>query len=359
MIISRTPFRISFFGGGTDYEPWFREHGGAVLSTTIDKYCYLNCRFLPPFFEHRSRIVWSEIERIDDRRQIRHPVIRAVLDLLKIDEGVEIHHHADLPARSGLGSSSSFTNGVLLAAHALLGQMICKRELAELAIHVERTMLAENVGVQDQIATAHGGLNKILIDRDGGFTIEPLILPRSRMSDFHGHLMLFFTGLSRNASDIAAEQIASIAKKQSELHAMRALVDEGERILTGNGPLEAFGRLLHETWQLKRGLSARIAPQLVDDVYARALQAGALGGKLLGAGGGGFMLFFVAPERHSHVRSAMDSLVHVPFSFESGGAQLIYYDGLNGVDSLKKREKIRSQDQYCAAVKPLGAASMT
>ncbi len=326
MIISRTPFRISFFGGGTDYEPWFREHGGAVLSTTIDKYCYLTCRFLPPFFDYKSRLVWSEIECIADRREIRHPVIRTVLELLKIEDGVDIHHNADLPARAGLGSSSSFTNGMLLAAQALLGKMVCKRELAELAIYVEQKMLGENVGVQDQIATAYGGLNKILIERDGSFSVEPVIAPKPRIQRFQEHLMLCFTGLSRNASEIAAEQIASIGKKQSELHAIRALVDEGERILSGNGELEEFGRLLHETWQLKRGLSARIAPALVDEVYEKARRAGAIGGKLLGAGGGGFMLFFVPQEKRPRVLAALDGLVHVSFAFETGGSRLIHYD---------------------------------
>lgn len=326
MIISRTPFRISFFGGGTDYEPWFREHGGAVLATTIDKYCYLHCRFLPPFFDYKSRLVWSEIECVSDHRAIRHPVIRAVLELLQIEDGVEVHHHADLPARSGLGSSSSFTNGMLFAAHALRGRMICKRELAGQAIHVEREMLRENVGVQDQIETAHGGLNKILIGRDGSFTVEPVIAPKPRISRFHEHLMLFFTGVSRNASEIAGEQIASIGRKQQELHAMRALVDDGERILTGSGDLADFGRLLHETWQLKRGLTARIAPALVDDVYETARKAGAIGGKLLGAGGGGFMLFFAPPERHPQILAQLPGLIHVPFAFETGGTQLIYYD---------------------------------
>lgn len=326
MIISRTPFRVSFFGGGTDYEPWFREHGGAVLATTIDKYCYLNCRHLPPFFEYQSRLVWSEIECVTDRSQIRHPVIRAVLEMLKIEDGVEIHHNADLPARSGLGSSSSFTNAMLLAAYALIGKMISKRELAEKAVFVERELLHENVGVQDQIQTAFGGFNKILIAQDGGFTVEPVIAPKPRIAHFHEHLMLFFTGVSRNASEIAAEQIASIGKKQPELHAMRALVDEGERVLTGNGDLRDFGRLLHDSWQLKRGLSAKIAPAFVDDVYGKALKAGAIGGKLLGAGGGGFMLFFVPPDRRLSVLAALHDLVHVPFAFETGGAQLIYYD---------------------------------
>jgi D-glycero-alpha-D-manno-heptose-7-phosphate kinase len=326
MIISRTPFRISFFGGGTDYQPWYREHGGAVLATTIDKYCYLHCRFLPPFFDHKSRLVWSEIECVNDHKAIRHPVMRAVLELLGIEDGVEVHHHADLPARSGLGSSSSFTNGLLFAAHALTGRMICKRELAEKAIHVEREMLKENVGVQDQIETAHGGLNKILIAEDGSFTVEPVIAPKPRIARFHEHLMLVFTGISRSASEIAGEQIASIGKKQSELHAMRALVDEGERILSGDGELADFGRLLHETWQLKRGLTARIAPAFVDEVYETARKAGAIGGKLLGAGGGGFMLFFAPPERHAQILAQLPSLVHVPFAFETGGAQLIYYD---------------------------------
>jgi D-glycero-alpha-D-manno-heptose-7-phosphate kinase len=326
MIISRTPFRVSFFGGGTDYEPWFREHGGAVLATSIDKYCYLNCRFLPPFFDYQSRLVWSEIECVTERNQIRHPVIRAVLEMLKIEDGVEIHHNADLPARSGLGSSSSFTNAMLLAAYALIGKMISKRDLAEKAIHVERELLHENVGVQDQIQTAFGGFNKILIARDGGFTVEPVIAPKSRIAHFHEHLMLFFTGVSRNASDIAAEQIASIGNKQTELRAMRALVDEGERILTGNGDLRDFGRLLHDGWQLKRGLSAKIAPAFVDDVYGKARQAGAIGGKLLGAGGGGFMLFFVPLECQPRVLAELHGLIHVPFAFETGGAQLIYYD---------------------------------
>jgi len=326
MIISRTPFRISFFGGGTDYDPWFREHGGAVLSTTIDKYCYLNCRFLPPFFEHRSRIVWSEIERVMDRDEIRHPVIRAVLGLMQIDDGVEIHHNADLPARAGLGSSSSFTNGMLLAAHALLGRMICKRALAEQAIHVEQDLLRENVGVQDQIATAHGGLNKILIGRDGGFSVQPVIAPPERLARFREHLLLFFTGISRNASEIAGEQIASIARKQPELHAMRALVDEGEGILTGRGDLAEFGHLLDETWKLKRGLSTKIAPTAIDEIYSQARKAGAVGGKLLGAGGGGFILFFAPPEKHPQILAALHGLVHVPFEFETAGAQLIHYD---------------------------------
>jgi D-glycero-alpha-D-manno-heptose-7-phosphate kinase len=326
MIISRTPFRISFFGGGTDYEPWFREHGGAVLATTIDKYCYIHCRFLPPFFEHKSRVVWSEIERVADRREISHPVIRAVLEVLQIDDGVDIHHNGDLPARSGLGSSSSFTNGMLLAAHALLGRMIGKRELAELAIHVEQRLLHENVGVQDQISTAFGGFNKITIATDGRFSVEPVVAPKARMSEFHAHLMLFFTGISRNASEIAAEQIASIGKKHAELHAMRALVDEGERILTGTADLSEFGGLLHETWRLKRGLSAKIAPAFVDDVYSKARAAGAIGGKLLGAGGGGFILFFVPPEKQAGLRAELSSLIHVPFDFENGGAQLIHYE---------------------------------
>lgn len=326
MIISRTPFRISFFGGGTDYEPWFREHGGAVLATSIDKYCYLNCRFLPPFFDYHSRLVWSEIECVTERSQIRHPVIRAVLELLKIEAGVEIHHNGDLPARSGLGSSSSFTNAMLLAAHALIGKMISKHDLAEKAVHVEQKLLHENVGVQDQIQTAFGGFNKILIAQDGSFSVEPLIAPKQRIALFHEHLMLFFTGVSRHASEIAGDQIASIGKKQLELHAMRALVDEGERVLTGTGDMRDFGRLLHDGWQLKRGLSAKIAPAFVDEVYLKARKAGAIGGKLLGAGGGGFMLFFVAPELQPRVLAELHDLIHVPFAFETGGAQLVHYD---------------------------------
>lgn len=326
MIITRTPLRVSFFGGGTDYPPWFREHGGAVLATTIDKYLYLHCRYLPPFFDFKSRIVWSKIEQVQEPREIAHPAIRGILEWLKIGEGVEIHHHGDLPARTGLGSSSSFSVGLLHALHALRGELVSKRRLAEEAIYVEQQVLLENVGVQDQIQSAFGGLNRIDIRTDGSFEVSPLVVRADRVANLQTHLLLLYTGLSRHASEIAAEQVSTIDRKTAELTAMREMVDEGERILVGNGDLRDFGRLLHESWMLKRSLSSKIAPDFVNEIYDIALQAGADGGKLLGAGGGGFMLVFVRPERRSAVLKALAKLLPVPFQFERAGTQIVLYE---------------------------------
>ena len=326
MIITRTPLRVSFFGGGTDYPAWFQEHGGAVLATTIDKYLYLHCRYLPPFFDFRSRVVWSQIERVQDASEIVHPAIRGILQWLKIGEGVEIHHHGDLPARTGLGSSSSFSVGLLHALHALRGELVSKRKLAEEAIYVEQQVLQENVGVQDQIQSAFGGLNRIDIRTDGSFEVSPLVVRAERLAGLQNHLLLLYTGLSRHASEIAAEQVATMGSKTAELTAMRGMVDEGQRILVGNGDLRDFGRLLHESWKLKRALSTKIAPAFVNEIYDTALQAGADGGKLLGAGGGGFMLIFVDPDRRVAVIKALAKLLPVPFQFERGGTQIVLYE---------------------------------
>jgi D-glycero-alpha-D-manno-heptose-7-phosphate kinase len=326
MIITRTPLRVSFFGGGTDYPAWFREHGGAVLATTIDKYLYLHCRYLPPFFDFRSRIVWSKIEQVQDPREIAHPAIRGILEWLKVGEGVEIHHHGDLPARTGLGSSSSFSVGLLHALHALRGELVSKRRLAEEAIFVEQQVLHENVGVQDQIQSAFGGLNRIDIHTDGSFDVRPLVVRADRVAGLQKHLLLLYTGLSRTASEIAAEQIATVGAKTIELKAMRQMVDEGEKILVGTGDLVDFGRLLDESWKLKRQLSSKIAPGFVNEIYDAARQAGAAGGKLLGAGGGGFMLIFVQPERRAAVLRSLSKLLPVPFQFERGGTQIVLYE---------------------------------
>jgi D-glycero-alpha-D-manno-heptose-7-phosphate kinase len=326
MIISRTPYRISFFGGGTDYPPYFREHGGAVLATTINKYCYLNCRFLPPFFEHKSRIVWSEMERVNDYRDISHPVIRETLGMLGIEEGVEIHHNGDLPARSGLGSSSSFTVGLLHALYAMRGQMVNKTTLARQAIEIEQVRLRENVGVQDQIETAFGGINQIQIHPDGSFDVRPVVISEARQQELEDHLLLFYTGVARFASVVAADKVAAIPDKQAELAAMREMVEQGLRILTGGGDILDFGRLLHEAWEIKRSLSAKIAPGFVNDIYTTARAAGAVGGKLLGAGGGGFMVFMVPPERREAVLQALNNLLVVPFGFERSGSQIIFYE---------------------------------
>lgn len=340
MIISRTPYRISFFGGGTDYHAWYREYGGAVLSSTINHYCYLTCRYLPPFFQEKSRIVWSQIEKVNNHAEIQHPAVRAVLQyLLGEKNGVEISHSGDLPARSGLGSSSAFTVGLLNSMNALHTRMSNKRELACEAVHIERDILKENVGVQDQIAVAYGGFNKITILQTGDFVVEPVILPQVRLKELQNHFLLFFTGVSRNATDIAAEQVKSVGAKKNELKAMRQLVDEAIGVLMHSPNIQEFGRLLDETWKLKRSLSSGIAPQFVDDIYAKAKNAGAIGGKLLGAGGGGFMLFFAPPERHPEVMRVLDDLLWVPFSFETAGSNIIFYDPSSySLDSLNRRD---------------------
>jgi D-glycero-alpha-D-manno-heptose-7-phosphate kinase len=329
MIISRTPYRVSLFGGGTDYHTWYQEHGAAVLATTINHYCYLHCRLLPAFFKHKSRIVWSRVEEVLAHEDIQHPSVRAILEYLKIDQGIEINHQGDLPARSGLGSSSAFTVGLLNALYALHGNISSKRELACEAIHIERDILKENVGVQDQIETAYGGLNKIIIHADGNFDVTPLILPHNRLSVLQDHLLLFFTGVSRTASDIAGDKIKSIPKKQAELHGIRQMVDEAVKILSEGNDITDLGRLLHETWMLKRQISKSISPTFIDEIYERARKAGAIGGKLLGAGGGGFMLFFVKPEDKPQIYEALKDLLLVPFEFESSGSQIIFYDRMN------------------------------
>ena len=326
MIITRTPFRISFFGGGTDYPGWFRRHGGAVLSTTIDKYCYISCRFLPPFFEHRHRIVYSKIENVRDIREIEHPAVRAVLDWMRWERGLEVHHDGDLPARSGLGSSSSFTVGLIHALNALLGRYVSKDELANQAIHVEQEVIGESVGSQDQVAAAFGGFNHVRFRHDGGFEVAPIILPRERQAELHRHLMLCFTGLSRYASEVAKSTIANLAAREAELQRMGQMVDEAIRVLaTPSAPIAEFGRLLDEAWRHKRRLSDRVTTDEIDQLYETARSAGALGGKLMGAGGGGFMLLFVPPEAQAKVRARLAKLVHVPFEFESGGSKVVLY----------------------------------
>lgn len=326
MIISRTPFRISFFGGGTDYPAWFRQHGGSVLTTSINRYCYITCRFLPPFFEHKSRVVWSKIELVNGQEEVTHPIIREAIKHLEIEEGIEIHHEGDLPARSGLGSSSAAAVGILNALYALRGDMVTKSTLARDAIFLEQELLKENVGVQDQIQTAYGGLNRIDIARDGSFQVRPIVIGEARLRELEHHILVFYTGITRHASSIAAAQISAIPERQNELHGMRKMVDLGTDILVGHGDLADFGLLLHEAWRLKSSISDKIAPPFVNDIYDRAMQAGALGGKLLGAGGGGFMMFVVRPDDHPKVLEALSELLVVPVEFERSGTQIIFYD---------------------------------
>lgn len=326
MIISRTPFRISFFGGGTDYPVWYKEHGGAVLSTSIDKYCFISCRYLPPFFEYKHKISYSIIEAVKQINEIQHPVVKALLNFLKVKEGIEIMHNADLPARTGLGSSSSFTVGLLNALYGLKSIMPTKHKLAKDAIHIERDVLKEAVGSQDQVAASYGGLNKTTFSKSGNFIVEPLILPDKRLGEFHSHLMLYFTGFARYASQIAKKQVETTHKKEKELHEMFKMVDEGKRILTSRGDITDFGKLMKESWALKRSLTDKITNPEIDKIHDDALSAGAIAGKLLGAGGGGFMLFFVKPKDKPAVRKRLKGLLEVGFNFDSYGSQIVFYD---------------------------------
>ena len=342
MIISRTPFRVSFFGGGTDYPTWYREHGGAVLTTSINRYCYISCRFLPPFFDIRSRIVWSQIEQVMNNSEIKHPVVRSVLEFMQISEGVEIHHDGDLPSRTGLGSSSAFTVGLLHALHALKGRMLSKMDMARDAVHVEQVLLKEAVGVQDQIATAFGGFNRVDISPDDSFAVRPVILPPGRLAELQSHIMMFYTGVSRISSEVAKEHITQIPRKTPELHRMHEMVEQATNILSSGSDILDFGRLLHDAWQIKRTLSSKVAPGFVDEIYDKARAAGAVGGKLLGAGGGGFMIFFAPPERQPAIIEALNNLLMVPIEFEHGGSQIIFYDQEHHTQTaLKRRDFVR------------------
>jgi D-glycero-alpha-D-manno-heptose-7-phosphate kinase len=326
MIMTRTPFRISFFGGGTDYPPWFREHEGAVLATTIDKYCYIGIRHLPPFFEHKHRIVYSHIENVKCISEIEHPAVRATLEWAKIIEGLEIHHDGDLPARSGLGSSSSFTVGLINALAALDGRMVSKEQLAKNAIHIEQDIIKENVGSQDQVSAAFGGFNRIEFLRNNSFDVRPIILPSGRMDELQSHLMLCFTGFSRIASEVAESKIANLKNRVSELKSMYQMVDDSIAMLQNTSiPIEEFGKLLHQSWQYKRTLSSRVTTPEIDNLYDTAMKAGAIGGKILGAGGGGFLLLFAKPENQQKIRESLKDLVHVPFKFEDSGSRVVLY----------------------------------
>lgn len=326
MIISRTPYRLSFFGGGTDYHTWYEKHGGCVLSTSINHYAYITARYLPPFHPKKSRVVWSEIELVDHHEEIHHPAVRAGLHHVGIDGGIEIHHTGDLPARSGLGSSSTFTVGLLNALYTLRGIDVSRDRLANEAIYLERDIMKENVGIQDQIAASYGGLNLVTIQGNGNFSVMPVSSPR--IEELQNHLLLFFTGVSRTASNIASETMAaqSRGEKEAELRKMQDLVSDALNVLYSSWDIADFGELLHHSWQIKRSLASNISPQFVDDIYARGRKAGAIGGKLLGAGGGGFILFFARPQDHDAIRAELKDLLWVPFRFENNGSQIIFSD---------------------------------
>jgi len=325
MIISRTPFRISFFGGGTDYPVWYKENEGSVISASINKYCYITCRYLPPFFGYKYRIVYSQREQVYKLSEIKHPSVRESIGFMGLEKGIEIHHDGDLPARTGLGSSSSFTVGLLNALYALKGKMVSKKQLALEAIHVEQERIKENVGSQDQTIAAFGGFNKITFNSHN-IEVQPVTVDLEKMQYFQKHLMLFFTGFSRTASEIAEEQIKETSNKKKELSAMHEMVGTAMDILnTSKDNFDEFGKLLNESWQIKRSLTSKISTPIIDEIYESALRAGATGGKLLGAGGGGFVLFFVKPELQPQVRKALSKLLYVPFRFDTLGSQIIYY----------------------------------
>ena len=327
MIITRTPLRISFFGGGTDYPLWYREHGGSVLATTIDKCCYITCRYLPPFFDYHTRVSYSRVENVSFNDDIQHPSVRGCLQFLRVEEGVEVHHVADLPARTGLGTSSAFTVGLLHGLYALRNEMRDKRSLAADAIHVEQNLLHEAVGSQDQVSAAYGGLNRIDFQQNGAIDVRRMLISQERQKEFEGHLALYFTGFSRIASEVAQEQLKMTPHKERELRTMLQFVDEAEGILTSpTRSIEELGRLLHEAWMVKKSLTNKISNPDIDEIYEAGMSAGALGGKLLGAGGGGFMLFFVSPERREALRERLKKFLCVPFGFSSRGSEVIVYE---------------------------------
>ena len=324
MVITQTPFRMSFFGGGTDFPEYYKEHGGAVISTTFDKYCYVSVRHLPRFFDYSNELIYSRIERVAHTNDIVHPAIRNAMQMMDMHE-LRLTYDADLPARSGLGTSSSFAVGMLNAFYALKGKYAGKRRLADDAIYLERVLCAESGGVQDQIAAAFGGLNRIDFDADG-YRVNPIIISPERKKQLNENLLLFFTGFSRLSSSIQEGTKKAMRDKTAELMEMYRLVDEAEHILEDKQTdLDEFGRLLHHTWELKRGIAGGISTDSIDGMYRKGMEAGALGGKLLGAGGGGFLLFYVQPDHRERVLSAMSALMHIPFQFENNGTSVIHY----------------------------------
>ena len=327
MIITQTPFRMSFFGGGTDMESYFREHGGAVLSTSINKYCYVNVRHLPRFFDYSTELAYSRIERVTNVEDIMHPAIRNAMQMMDMHE-IRLDYEADLPARSGLGTSSSFAVGMINAFYALKGKYADKKKLADDAIRLERVLCNEAGGWQDQIAAAYGGLNKIVFNADG-YEVLPVIISPERKAQLNDNLIMFFTGFTRLSSDVQSVNAGSVKDKDEKLarlSKMRDLVDEAEQILVNrSSDLSEFGRLLDQTWQLKRRTGSLVSTDTIDELYEKGIKAGATGGKLLGAGGGGFLLFYVDKDRQESVKKALSDLLYIPFRFETGGSRVIHF----------------------------------
>jgi len=329
MIITRTPYRLSFFGGGTDYNPWFEEHGGTVLAVGLAHYCYLTVRYLPPFFaDHSSRIVYSKIESVNDHAEIQHPSARGCLEFLQVKDGLEIHHDGDLPARSGIGSSSSFTVGLLNALHALQQKMVSPQQLAEEAIHVEQHILGESVGVQDQIMAAHGGFRLLELGTGPNWAVKSLLLPTDYLRALEQHVLLGFSGISRTAEEHARSKVENIkqGKTTEEMQAINGLAQEAMKAFQAQANFEQIGRLLDQSWQQKRRLAAGVSADWIDVLYSTALLPGAIGGKLMGAGGGGFFFFLAPPYQHEQIRQALPLIkVWVPFKIDQAGSQVIFF----------------------------------
>lgn len=324
MIITKTPFRMSFFGGGTDIEGYFRKNGGAVISTTFDKYCYVTVRHLPRFFEYKTHLTYSKMEYVSSYDEIQHPAIKNAMKMLDMHE-LRLTYESDLPARSGLGTSSSFAVGMLNAFYALKGKYASKKKLADEAIYLERELCKEAGGWQDQIAAAFGGLNRINFNEDG-YEVLPIIISPERKKRLNENLLMFFTGFTRFSSDIQKANSMEKNDKNMQLKEMYKLVDEAEKILVDNDRnIDEFGKLLDVTWRLKRKTGKMVSTDSIDMIYEQGIQAGALGGKLLGAGGGGFLIFYVRPECQENVKAAMKNFLHVPFVFEDGGTRVIHY----------------------------------
>ncbi|MCI8888113.1 MAG: kinase [Hungatella sp.] len=322
MVITKTPFRMSFFGGGTDIEKFFRKYEGSVLSTTFDKYCYVIVRHLPRFFEYKTELSYSKIERVKDIDEIQHPAIKHAMKMLDMHE-IRLTYEADLPARSGLGTSSSFAVGMLNAFYALKGKYADKKKLADDAIYLERILCNEMGGWQDQIAASFGGMNRINFNSTG-YEVLPVIISPERKNQLNENLLMFFTGFTRFSAVI--QQTTNVAEKEMQLMEMKELVDEAEHILVNETiNLDRFGELLDYTWKLKCQISSSISTKGIDELYKRAINAGALGGKLLGAGGGGFLIFYVRPDKKAAVKRAMSDLLYIPFKFEDSGTQVIHY----------------------------------
>jgi len=330
MIITRTPFRLSFFGGGTDYPVWYSHNEGLVIATTFSQYCYITCRHLQPFFDYKSRVVYSKMETVQEHTDIEHPAVRGCLEYLNVTSGLEVHHDADLPAKSGIGSSSTFTVGLLHALHGLKHEMPTKSQLAEEAIEVEHVLLHENVGIQDQIMAAYGGLRLIEMGPSYGqkkYRVTPVILPPEYLANLEKYILLGFTGLTRFASEIAEEQIQKLEKGEVNLGELFSITKEALSLFQNNEDFEKIGRLLHQTWLIKKSLTHKVSNHLIDSLYETGLRAGAIGGKLLGAGGGGFIMFFAPPEKHNQIKEALSKIrVWVPFKMETQGAQVIFHN---------------------------------